>query len=125
MLDQIRTHARGPAAVTLFAFTALAVAPAAQAGIVGTEQAFASPATQATLDADRAKLVATLARADVRDALVARGVDPQAVADRVAALSDDEVRLLNERIDQAPAGGELIGTLVFIFLVLLVTDLLG
>jgi hypothetical protein len=121
MLDLIRSKARGTAAVTLFAFTALAVAPAAQAGIVGTQTAFDGT----TISIERAKLAETLTRADVRAAFVAQGVDPAAVDARVASLSDDEVRTLNQRMDQLPAGGDVLGTIVVIFLVLLITDLLG
>lgn len=124
MLDQIRNKARGTAAITLIAFASLVAAPAAQAGIVGTEQAFAGAAVT-TLDAERTKLVDSLARADVQAALVARGVDPQAVVDRVAALSDEEVRMLNQRMDQMPAGGDVLGVLFAVFIILLITDLIG
>jgi hypothetical protein len=67
-----------------------------------------------------------LVRQDVRDALLARGVKPEAVADRVAALSDDEARDLSQRIDQLPAGGDgFLGVLFAVFIILLVTDILG
>jgi len=42
-----------------------------------------------------------------------------------SALTDDEARLLAQRIDQMPAGGGIVGAIVLIFLVLLVTDVLG
>ena len=45
---------------------------------------------------------------------------------RVAALTDDEAATLAGRIDSLPAGGDgVIGSLIFVFLVLLVTDILG
>jgi hypothetical protein len=47
---------------------------------------------------------------------------------RVAALTDDEVAQLAAKIDSLPAGadgGGLIGALVLIFIVLLITDILG
>lgn len=53
------------------------------------------------------------------------GVDHNQAAARVAALSDDEVQQLYGKMQTLPAGGDILGTLVFIFLVLLVTDLLG
>lgn len=113
---------RGTTTATLVAFTALAlVAPGAQAGVIATGQAL----DQAALDADRAKLAATLSRDDVRAALVARGVDPRLVDARVAALTADEVRQLNQEMDEMPAGGSVLGTVAFIFLLLLLTDLLG
>ena len=55
-----------------------------------------------------------------------RSVDLQAAQSRVRALSDDEVMAVADRFDQLPAGGsDIIGTIVFLFLVLLVTDILG
>jgi hypothetical protein len=44
-------------------------------------------------------------------------------------MSDDEVRSLSQRLDTLPAGGDAFGTIitaaVLVFLVLLVTDILG
>lgn len=124
MLNQFRTTARGTAAVTLIAFAALVATPAAQAGIVSTDAALAH-ASAGSLDADRAKLAETLARADVRAAFVAQGVDPAVVEARVASLTADEVRALNERMDRMPAGGDALGVLFTIFIILLITDLIG
>ena len=123
MLNQIRTKARGTAAITLIAFASLVATPAAQAGIVSTEAALAGAVGMA--DAERAKLAETLARADVRAAFVAQGVDPAVVEARVASLTADEVRALNERMDQMPAGGDVLGVLFTIFIILLITDLIG
>jgi hypothetical protein len=55
------------------------------------------------------------------------GVDSDQAVERVAALSDEEVQRLAEKIDSTPvgAGGGVIGAVVFVFLVLLVTDILG
>ncbi|MDA8108014.1 MAG: PA2779 family protein [Betaproteobacteria bacterium] len=90
----------------------------AQAGIVTTHSIAAS--------AERDKVARMLERADVRAQLEAYGVKPADVRARVNALSDQEVAKLAGQIDSLPAGGDgLIGALVFIFLVLLVTDLLG
>ena len=45
--------------------------------------------------------------------------------ERVKAMSDTEVVQLAGRIDQAPAGGDILGILFTIFIVLLVTDIMG
>ena len=122
MLSTVRRNMRAPAAVALLAFTTLTLAaPVAQAGIVGTEAAFAG----ATLDADRARLYDALARKDVQAALVARGVDPAVVQARVANLTPGEVQRLNAQMDQMPAGGDVLSVLLIVFLVLLFTDLMG
>ncbi len=71
------------------------------------------------------QLLQTLSRAEVAAALQARGVSVQAARDRVAALTDDEAVRVAAEMDAAPAGGDAIGTIVFIFVLLLITDILG
>ena len=44
---------------------------------------------------------------------------------RVDALTDAETTQLMAQIDQAPAGGEVLGVLFSIFIILLITDILG
>jgi hypothetical protein len=73
---------------------------------------------------DRTLIVAALSREDVQAALVARGIDPAQAQDRVAALTDEEASVVASQLDTAPAGG-IIGAIVLIFLVLLLTDILG
>ena len=63
--------------------------------------------------------------ADVRKALQEQGVNGDAAVERVKAMSDTEVAQLAGRIDQAPAGGDILGILFTIFIVLLVTDIMG
>jgi uncharacterized protein DUF6627 len=80
--------------------------------------------------AERAYLNAVLDRAEVRAQLEANGVAPADVKARVAALSDAEAADLANRIASLPAGGDggvgaLIGALLIVFLVLLITDILG
>jgi len=53
------------------------------------------------------------------------GVDPAQARERVKALDDQQVRDLAARIDQLPAGGDVLGIIVTIFIVLLITDILG
>lgn len=93
----------------------------AHAAIVPTD---ALVATEAVTGA-RAQVNAFFARDDVRQALVAQGVDADAAVARVSAMSDVEVAQLAGRIDQAPAGGEVLSLLFTVFIVLLVTDILG
>jgi hypothetical protein len=53
------------------------------------------------------------------------GVDPRQVRERVAALSDAEAAQLAARLNELPAGGDILGVVVIVFLVLLLTDILG
>ena len=112
------------AAVLTVCLTGTTFMHSAQATVISTEQVAAAQAP-AERSEGHARLNATLDRADVAAALQARGVDPQAARDRVAALTDAEAAALATDIDRAPAGGDLLGTIVFIFVLLLVTDILG
>lgn len=76
--------------------------------------------------AQRAELVTWLDREDVRQQMTELGVSPTQAMARVASLSDAEVSRLAGEIETSPAAGNgVVGAIVFIFLVLIVTDLLG
>jgi hypothetical protein len=94
-----------------------------QAAMISTEQVAESTVTSQG-NQDRALIVAALSREDVQAALVARGIDPAQAQDRVAALTDEEASMVASQLDTAPAGG-IIGAIVLVFLVLLLTDILG
>jgi hypothetical protein len=70
-----------------------------------------------------------LQREDVQQTMVEQGIDPIEAQKRVDNLSDAEVLRLAQTIEQLPAGagaiGTIVGAAVLIFIVLLVTDLLG
>jgi hypothetical protein len=78
---------------------------------------------------DRDRIASVLDRADVRTQLESLGVKPADVSARVAALTDAEAARIAGQLDQLPAGGDtagaLVGALLIVFLVLLITDLLG
>lgn len=97
----------------------------AQAGIITTE-AVAAEASVAHVAERRAQVLATLNRADVAQGLVERGVDMDAARARVESLSDQEVLALADQLDQAPAGAsDVLGVILFVFILLLITDILG
>ena len=95
--------------------------PVANAGMVGTEAVINAAQAQQS----RERLHNALNRDDVKAQLVARGIDPTQVQARVDSLTDEEAQTLAAKMDQLPAGGDAIGWLVFIFLVLLITDIMG
>lgn len=98
----------------------------AQAGIIGTPEVVQSEQATIAPVLARAQLTAALQREDVRQALQAKGVDVAQAQARVDALSDEEAQWMAQRIDSAPAGAsDLVGTIVFIFVLLLITDILG
>jgi hypothetical protein len=89
----------------------------ALAGIVSTDTVVAG--------AERERLTSLLERSEVRARLEALGVDAAKARDRVAALSDAEAAQLAAQLDELPAGGDILWAAVLIFLVLLVTDMMG
>lgn len=94
---------------------ALALPLPAQAALVATDAAL-----------DQQRIVGLLERADIQEQLRAYGVDPAEARERVAALTDAEAAQLVSNIEQLPAGGiGIVGAIVLVFLVLLVTDILG
>jgi hypothetical protein len=115
---------KGTAAMLIVSCTSLSIPMQASAAVIPTDAVIAQ-ATAMDLSRQRTELTTFLARNDVQVQLVSLGVDHNQAAARVAALSDDEVQQLYGKMQTLPAGGDILGTLVFIFLVLLVTDLLG
>ena len=122
---------RGPLAKTTSLFLAALmfamVVPfqSVLAAMVDTETLLAPSSS----DTDRERILAFLDRKDVQAALTAQGVDPREAKLRVASLSDAEVQQIVDRMDQLPAGGDALGVIIgaalLIFIILLITDILG
>ncbi len=100
------------------------MAQAAPSALIGTEQA--AVAAQAVPPTEtHARLQTVLDRADLAAALQARGVTPAELRARINALTDAEATQLLAQIDQAPAGGDILGIAFTVFIILLITDILG
>lgn len=81
-------------------------------------------------EANRERVTAFLSRDDVQQAMVRHGVDAAEAQQRVASLSNSELTKISQAMEQLPAGGDggigtIVGAAVFIFVVLLITDLVG
>jgi hypothetical protein len=107
---------RAVAALLVICLSGAGIAPS-YAGIVGSETVVVGAAHN--------HVASVLQRSEVRTHLQAMGVDPSEVQARVAALSDDEAAQLAARLDELPAGGDVLGVLLIVFLVLLFTDIMG
>ena len=98
---------------------------AAQAALVTTDDIIAGMSA----GEDRARVQDFLERADVRRHMIDLGVDPDEAAQRIAGMSNEDIRAIAGRLDEAPAGqsavGVLIGAALIVFLVLLFTDIIG
>jgi hypothetical protein len=77
----------------------------------------------------RDHLKTLISRDDIKNALISQGIDPDEAKARVDSLSDSEVIEVAGKIEQLPAGGGAFGAViaasVIVFLVLLLTDILG
>lgn len=121
-MDKLRRLTQPVSHLVVLGMLALSLhLPAASAAIVGTEAVVNAAQAQQS----RERLVSTLNRDDVKSQLMARGVDPAQVQARLDSLTDEEVQTLATKMDQLPAGGDGLGLLVFLFVLLLITDILG
>jgi len=92
------------------------------AGIIGTQSMIEMEQT----DTDRARVESFIEQENVRDQMVNLGVDPAEVKERLAALTDAELSMLNQNIDNLPAGGSsLLVVIGIVFVVLLVLEVTG
>lgn len=112
------------ASTLMVSCTLMGLPMGAHAVIVPTDAFVTTQETQFA-DANRARVNSFFSRADVQLAMVQQGVEQGAAAARVNAMSDAEIAQLADKIDTAPAGGDVIGVIFTIFIVLLVTDVLG
>lgn len=120
MLQKMRSM-RQLAALCAGLMLFLSLQPAAYADMVATEDLLAEQ--QAVID--RTTLLASLDRHEVREALIMRGVEPDNAKERVSNMTDQELASLNKQIDELPAGGGVLGTILLVMLILLLTDLAG
>ena len=98
-----------------FAAVVTAVSLPSQAAMVDTAQLQVS---QVNIDFSSI----TAKRDWITEQLVKGGVDAADATLRVAALTDVQVLKIHQRIDQEPAGGNV---LIIIFLILVITELMG
>jgi hypothetical protein len=110
--------------IVAFSFLSLVVAPA-QAAMVGTADILKAQSD----DLARQKVKLFMERQDVVQQIQAWGVNPDEAQARVDTMTDAEISLLAAKIDQLPAGGDALGFIlavaVIIFVVLIITDLTG
>lgn len=120
---RIQKVVAGFMALSFFLFSGIVVP--AHAALIGTAEILSAQADGLA----RQKVVRFLEREDVARHLEAWGVSSQEARARVDAMTPEEIRMLSEKIDQMPAGGDVFGFIVGVavlgFIALLVTDILG
>ena len=120
MLNRLR-RCRILTALLAVSILFVSVQPAVNAAIVSTSDLVATEQSKV----GRESLLNSLEREEVRTALTSQGVDLEMAKQRVSSMTDEEVRALNQKLDEMPAGGGVVATVVIIFLVLVITDILG
>lgn len=95
-------------------------APAAHAGIVGTDTLLHEQSVKDERQRLTELLEGMLERDDVRAALVERGVSPEDAAQRVASLSEQELQAFGAQMDELPAGAGAVTLLLVIILLILI-----
>lgn len=97
----------------------------AQAKMIGTNTVIAGQQEAV----NRRQVLTFLARDDVKQIMIKHGIDTVEAQKRVESLSSAELTKIANSMEQLPAGGDGLGTIigaaVLVFLVLLITDILG
>ncbi|MBT8107710.1 MAG: PA2779 family protein [Gammaproteobacteria bacterium] len=91
------------------------------AGVVGTDYLVEADARTASLT----RIETFLARDDVAQQLRAFGVDEANIEARLAGLTSAELQALEGRIHEHTAGGDVLGLIGAVFLVLLILEIVG
>ena len=95
--------------------------PAAHAAVIDTP----TFSQELTRDAALGRINGLLAQESVRGQLIELGVDPRDAQTRVAALTDSELQVLDQRLGTLPAGGDVLAVIGAVFVVLLILELVG
>jgi hypothetical protein len=96
-------------------------AQAAPAGMIGTAYMLEDESRAASVS----RIEVLLARGDVARQLEAFGVDQALVVERLNGLSHAELLQLEGQLDSQIAGGDIIGLIGAVFVVLLILELVG
>ena len=111
-----------PLAWVLSVLLVLMPVMSAQAAIIDTDTLITTTRSQQSITG----LQQLLGREDAQQQLLALGVSPDQVSERVASLSDSELARINQGIDTLNAGGDsVLGILLVIFIVFVITDVIG
>ena len=99
----------------------LGFAQAAPAGMIPTGQLVDNEVRTDSLS----RIELLLAREDVASQMVALGVQPEQVLQRLDAMTTEEILELERNFDEQLAGGDALAVIGTVFLVLLILEVLG
>jgi hypothetical protein len=104
------------ASITMALVFVIGMPQAANAGMVGTQNLLPHSLTQQ----DQKQ-----ARQSFQKQLVDLGVEPEMAKARIASLSDQQIADISSQLTELPAGADAGGVLLTIFIVLVITDVIG
>jgi len=112
---------RRPIAVFLSILLALMPLLPAQAAMIGNQQIISQNQSQQTRDS----LQQLFAQQAAQQQLQAWGVSPDRIKSRIDSLTDTELARINQQVSDLNAGGNILGILLVIFVVFIITDVIG
>lgn len=112
---------RRPIAVFLSILLALMPLLPAQAAMIGNQQIISQNQSQQTRDS----LQQLFAQQAAQQQLQAWGVSPDRIKNRIDSLTDTELARINQQVNDLNAGGNILGILLVIFIVFIITDVIG
>lgn len=102
----------------------LGLSPTVNARLITTQESM--QLTQTQRQEQLTKINRILLHDEVQEQMLAFGVDPENVQDRLDVLTDEELMQLASRLPDMPAGGDSILALIgVVFVVLLILELVG
>ena len=110
-----------PLAVLLSVLLALMPILPAQAAMIGNAQIINQHPSQQTRD----DLQQLLEQESAHQQLQAWGVNPEQISSRINSLTDAELARVNRQVNELRAGGDILGILLVIFIVFVITDVIG
>ena len=112
---------RRPIAIFLSILLALMPLLPAQAAMIGNQQIINQNQSQQTRDS----LQQLLEQETARQQLQAWGVSPEQINSRIDSMTDAELARINQQLNDLNAGGSVLGILLVIFIVFVITDVIG
>lgn len=109
--------------LTLVLSLILIAAPVGQANAAIIDNSQVIDQVQQTIEKD--DLLQAINRVDVQQQLLSMGVTAADLENRINQMTAEEVAQLNQQIDELPAGGDVVGIIVLIFIVFVITDVIG
>ena len=112
---------RRSTAILLSILLALMPLLPAQAVMIGNEQIVSQSQSQQTRDG----LQKLFEQETARQQMQAWGVNPNQIKSRIDSMTDSELTRINQQVNDLQAGGDVLGILLVIFLVFVITDIIG